>query len=60
VAQTDAQLGNKHEAIKYLSICVQLHDDLTLNLGGDQAFASLHGDPAFAQFLAKAGLPPVN
>ena len=60
VAQTDARLGNMHEALKYLTICVQSHDQVVLNLSDDQGFISLHGDPAFKQLLAKIGLPPVN
>jgi DNA-binding winged helix-turn-helix (wHTH) protein/Tfp pilus assembly protein PilF len=60
VAQTEARLGNKREAIRYLTICVQSHDEVVLNLIDDQGFASLHGDPAFNQLLAKIGLPPVN
>jgi DNA-binding winged helix-turn-helix (wHTH) protein/Tfp pilus assembly protein PilF len=60
VAQTDARLGNPREALKYLATCIQSHDELVLNLGEDQGFASLHGDPAFEQLLAKIGLPPVN
>ena len=49
VAQNEARLGNSREALKYLAICVRAHDDLTLNLDGDEAFASLHRDPAFVQ-----------
>jgi hypothetical protein len=60
VAQTEARLGNKREAIRYLTICVQSHDEVVLNLIDDQGFISLHGDPAFRQLLAKIGLPPVN
>jgi DNA-binding winged helix-turn-helix (wHTH) protein/tetratricopeptide (TPR) repeat protein len=60
VAQTEARLGNKREAIRYLTICIQSHDEVLLNLGDDEGFASLHGDPAFTQLLAKIGLPPVN
>ena len=60
VAQSDAQLGNPREALKYLTICVRSHDELTLNLSVDQGFVRLHGDPAFEQLLAKIGLPPVN
>ncbi len=60
VAQTDARLGNTREALKYLTICVQSHDQVVLNLSDDQGFISLHGDPAFKQLLAKIGLPPVN
>jgi DNA-binding winged helix-turn-helix (wHTH) protein/tetratricopeptide (TPR) repeat protein len=60
VAQTEARLGNKREAIRYLTVCVQSHDEVVLNLIDDQGFVSLHGDPAFRQLLAKIGLPPVN
>jgi hypothetical protein len=60
VAQTDARLGNKREAIRYLTICVQSHDEVVLNLIDDQGFSSLHDDPAFRQLLAKIGLPLVN
>jgi DNA-binding winged helix-turn-helix (wHTH) protein/Tfp pilus assembly protein PilF len=60
VAQTDARLSNTDEALKYLTICIQSHDELMLNLPGDQAFARLHGDPAFQQLLAKIGLPTAN
>jgi DNA-binding winged helix-turn-helix (wHTH) protein/Tfp pilus assembly protein PilF len=60
VAQTEARLGNQREAIRYLSICVQSHDEVVLNLIDDQDFISLHGDPAFVQLLAKIGLPPIN
>jgi len=60
VGQTEARLGNKREAIRYLAICVQSHDEVVLNLIDDQAFISLHGDPTFKQLLAKIGLPLVN
>ena len=57
LAQTNARLGNRGEALKYLTICLQSHDEQTLNLPNDDSFASLHGDAAFEQILAKAGLP---
>ncbi len=60
VAETEARLGNTREALKYLTICIQSHDEHLLNLSEDQGFASLHGDPAFRQLLAKIGLPPVH
>jgi len=60
VAQTEARLGNKREAIRYLTICVQSHDELVLSLIEDQGFVSLRGESAFQQVLAKIGLPPVN
>ena len=60
VAQTEARLGNKHEAMRYLSTCIQSHDEWVLNLRDDQEFVRLHGEPAFQQLLAKIGLPPVS
>jgi hypothetical protein len=60
VAQTEAQLGNRREAIRYLTICIQSHDEWVLNLRDDQEFVRLHGEPAFQQLLAKIGLPPAN
>ncbi len=38
VAQTEARLGDKREAIKYLTICIQSHDECVLNLRDDQEF----------------------
>jgi DNA-binding winged helix-turn-helix (wHTH) protein/Tfp pilus assembly protein PilF len=60
VAQTEARLGNKREAIRYLTVCIQAHDEWVLNLRDDQEFITLHGESAFQQLLAKIGLPPVN
>jgi DNA-binding winged helix-turn-helix (wHTH) protein/Tfp pilus assembly protein PilF len=57
LAQNEARLGDRSEAFKHLARCVQSHDDLLLNLSGDQGFASLHGDPGFQQLFAKIGLP---
>lgn len=57
LAQTDARLGNRREALRYLTTCIQAHDEQILNLPNDQSFARLHGDAAFEQILAKAGLP---
>lgn len=58
VAQTAARLGNTREALKYLNLGIQSHDEVMVDLICDQCFASLHRDPAFQQLLAKIGLPP--
>ena len=60
VAQSDARLGKTSDAIKYLTLCVQSHDELSMNITEDQSFANLHTDPAFAQIIAIVGLPPVR
>jgi hypothetical protein len=57
VAQTEARLGNSRDALKYLTISIQSRDQFLLNLGTDQSFASLRGDPFFEQLFAKIGLP---
>jgi DNA-binding winged helix-turn-helix (wHTH) protein/tetratricopeptide (TPR) repeat protein len=60
VAQSDARLGKTSDAIKYLALCVQSHDELSMNITQDQSFSVLHSDPAFSQLIAIVGLPPVR
>jgi len=60
VAQTEARLGHKVEALRYLTIGVQSHDAAMLDMGIDDNFAGLHGDSAFERLLATVGLPQVN
>ena len=50
-------MANTREAPKYLTICIQSHDERLLNLNVDRNFASLHGNSTFEQLLAKIGLP---
>ena len=56
LAQSEAQLGNRPEALKYLNICVQSHDEMVMLVGRDRNFDSLRSDTAFEQLLAKLGL----
>lgn len=60
LAQTEARVGNKRETYRYLTICIQSHDEVVLNLIDDQDFVSLRGDVAFRQLLTKIGLPLLN
>jgi len=60
LAETYSRLGNPQEALKYLQACYDRHADETVNVASDPAFNNLHPVPAFQQFLAKLGLPPVN
>ena len=53
-------VGNTQEALKYLEACYDRHADETVNVASDPAFNNLHPVPAFQQFLAKVGLPPVK
>jgi DNA-binding winged helix-turn-helix (wHTH) protein/Tfp pilus assembly protein PilF len=60
LAETYSQLGNTEEALKYVEACYDRHAEETVDLAIDPAFNNLHPVPAFQQFLAKVGLPPVN
>ena len=60
LAETYSQMGNTEEALQYVKACVDRHSDETVNLAADPAFRILDSIPAFQQYLAKAGLPPVN
>ena len=60
VAQSEVRLGNSPEAIRYLTICVQSHDGLSLNVKQDKSFRSLRGNSSFEQLVAILGLPPVQ
>ena len=48
VAQSEVRLGNSPEAIRYLTICVQSHDGLSLNVKQDKSFRSLRGNSALS------------
>jgi hypothetical protein len=60
VAQSEARLGNSPEAIKYLTMWVQSHDGLALNVKQDNSFKSLRGNSSFEQLVSILGLPPVQ
>jgi len=60
VAQTCALLGNKDEALQYLKIAYDRHDELLLSVENYSALNSLHEDPAYRDLLARIGLPSEN
>jgi len=60
VAESEARLDKTDEAIRYLNMCVQSHDELALNVSQDHSFNNLHGKPGFEQMFAILGLPPVQ
>ncbi len=60
MAESEARLGNPNETLKYLTMCVQSHDALALNIGSNENFASLRRNPAFEQLIAIIGLPPLR
>jgi DNA-binding winged helix-turn-helix (wHTH) protein/Tfp pilus assembly protein PilF len=60
LAETYSEMGNTEAALKYMQACVDRHSQETVNIAVDPAFNNLHGLPAYRQFLAKVGLPPVS
>ena len=60
VAQTEARLGNSDEMLKYLTLCVQSHNEYALDLGTDESFTGFYSDPAFQRLVAEIGLPPMR
>jgi DNA-binding winged helix-turn-helix (wHTH) protein/Tfp pilus assembly protein PilF len=58
LAETDAMLGNQEEALQYLNIAYDKHDDSVVRLPGDVAFNSLHNEPGYKDLVARLGFPP--
>jgi len=54
VAESEALVGNKAEALRYLDAAMKSHDGLLMYLNVDPAFAGLRDDPVFQQMAAKA------
>ncbi len=57
LAQTNSLLGNKQEALRYLKIAYDQHDELAFQVEGDRAFKSLHDDPGYKNIIAQLALP---
>ena len=60
LAQTANRLGNTQEALQYLQVCGQRHDDALLMIEDDTTLRNLRESPVFQQLLAKTGMPPVS
>lgn len=60
VAQTCALLGNEAQAMHYLQIARDQHDDFVITVEGDPAFALLRRNPAYRQLISSMGLPEQN
>lgn len=57
IAQTYALLGNKDQALKYLKLAYDQHDELLLALRIYPALASLHKEPGFRDLADRMNLP---
>jgi len=60
LAETCSLLGNKQEALRYLKIAYDQHDDEVPGMASQHAFDNLHNEPAFRRLLADVGLSPLN
>lgn len=57
LAETDAFLGNKQEALTYLNISYDKHEEYVAQIEADPAFNSLHDDPSYKGLVARLGFP---
>jgi hypothetical protein len=57
LAQTDSLLGNKKEALQYLTIAYDQHDESMIQIESDAAFNNVHNEPAFRDLVARLGFP---
>jgi DNA-binding winged helix-turn-helix (wHTH) protein/Tfp pilus assembly protein PilF len=55
LAQTEALLGNKQEALRLLTIAQQKHDENELAITSDATLDSLHDEPAYKNLVARLG-----
>jgi DNA-binding winged helix-turn-helix (wHTH) protein/tetratricopeptide (TPR) repeat protein len=60
LAETFSLLGNKQEALRYLKIACDRHDQEVIGMASDSAFDNLHSELAFQKMLADVGLPPIH
>jgi hypothetical protein len=60
LAVTCSLQGNKQEALRYLKIAYDQHDDSVPGMATQHAFDNLHNEPAFRRMLADVGLPPAQ
>jgi DNA-binding winged helix-turn-helix (wHTH) protein/tetratricopeptide (TPR) repeat protein len=60
LAETYSVLGNKQEALRYLKLAYDQHDQEVPDMASDHVFDNLHDEPAFRRILAEVGLPPLN
>jgi DNA-binding winged helix-turn-helix (wHTH) protein/Tfp pilus assembly protein PilF len=57
LAQTDALLGDKQEALRMLTKAYEQHDERAIGLGADPWLKSLQGELAYKELVAKLALP---
>jgi DNA-binding winged helix-turn-helix (wHTH) protein/Tfp pilus assembly protein PilF len=55
LAQTEALLGNKQEALRLLAIANQKHDERILAIASDATLDALHEEPGYRDLVARLG-----
>jgi DNA-binding winged helix-turn-helix (wHTH) protein/Tfp pilus assembly protein PilF len=56
LAQTASRMGNTKEALRYLEMCFEKHDDALLMARQDPIFDNLRENPSFKQLLDRMGM----
>jgi len=57
IAEAYAELGDKDQAIKWLSVCYQEHSPYMVLTPGDFTLDPLRSDPRYIEFAKKVGFP---
>jgi DNA-binding winged helix-turn-helix (wHTH) protein/Tfp pilus assembly protein PilF len=57
LAETCARIGDQNEAVHYLKLALEAHDESIPSLPSNSNFSALHGQPAYQAILTQAGLP---
>jgi len=57
LAETFSLLGEKREALEYLKIDFDRHDEIFPWVEGDPAFNNLHDEPAYHDLIGRMGFP---
>lgn len=58
MAESEANLGDKQAAMKYLAEALAKHDERMIAIRIDESFKDLRSDPAFQKMVEQVGLPP--
>jgi DNA-binding winged helix-turn-helix (wHTH) protein/Tfp pilus assembly protein PilF len=60
LAQTNARLGNNPEALQFLKVAYDQHDESVIQIANDSAFTHLHIEPAYQDLVTRLHLPAGN
>jgi DNA-binding winged helix-turn-helix (wHTH) protein/Tfp pilus assembly protein PilF len=60
VARSEARLADHEEALKYLKICIEAHDEWALGVRRDPVWDDLHSDPMFERLASIVDPAPVK